>query len=357
MTRMTADAWRALTTDIFKAMGLSTRDATWIGTCLTRADAMARASHGLMRIPQYYEATLTGEVSLKTEPIVTRVAPATALIDAQLNFGQPVARDGMELAIELAREHGIGNVGIYNCTHTGRVGDYPEIAARSGMVGLAFVNGRRGGVVAPWGGQEGRLAPNTFAFACPGGGAAPISVDFSAAAMPEGRVRMLHMLGGQTPPDTLIDSAGRTTTDPQVLYDDPLGAILAFGGPSGGHKGFGLLLTIDILAGILARAGNPKPDLPGNGVLLVAMDISKFMPIDKFSEDMQQLTERLHSSKPLSKDVPVVMPGAQSHRAEKHAEQNGITVDDTIWKQIIITAQKLGIDANSYGGIPRPSGR
>ena len=74
-----------------------------------------------------------------------RTGPCTALIDAKMNFGQVVAHQAMTLCIDMAAENGVGSIGVYNGTHIGRVADYSEMAAQRGMIGLAFVNGRRGG--------------------------------------------------------------------------------------------------------------------------------------------------------------------------------------------------------------------
>ena len=208
---------------------------------LTRAEARGHGSHGLMRIPQYYEAVQTGEVLLDDEPVMKRTGPCTALIDAKMNFGQVVAHQAMTLCIGMAAENGIASVGVYNGTHIGRVADYSEMAAQRGNDRARVCEWpKRCGVVAPWGGRDGRLAPNPLAFACPGGEEGVVSVDITTSALPEGKIRLMHLLGQQAPADALVDEHGQPTEDPGVLYRSPRGAILPIGGQLSGHKGFGL---------------------------------------------------------------------------------------------------------------------
>ena len=334
--------------DVFVALGVSPKGAGWMAEALTRAEARGHGSHGLMRISQYYEAVQIGEVMLGDEPVVKRTGPCTALIDAKMNFGQVVAHQAMTLCLEMAGETGIASVGVYNGTHIGRVADYTEMAAHSGMVGLAFVNGRRGGVVAPWGGRDGRLAPNPLAFACPGGDEGVVSVDITTSALPEGKIRLMHLLGQEAPADALVDADGLPTQDPGVLYQSPRGAILPIGGQLSGHKGFGLLMITDVLAGILARAGNEKPDWPGNGVLFITIDIERFLPTVAFVDDVDELSSRLKSSRPLPGFEEVLLPGERGIRTEKAAMQSGIEVDDSIWVQIRDAAAKVGVDTGPY---------
>lgn len=315
---------------------------------LTRAEARGHGSHGLMRIPQYYEAVQIGEVLLDDEPVVDRTGPCTAMIDAKMNFGQVVAHRAMALCLEIAAENGMASVGVYNGTHIGRVADYTEMAAQRGMVALAFVNGRRGGVVAPWGGRDGRLAPNPLAFACPGGDEDVVSVDITTSALPEGKIRLMHLLGQEAPADALIDHDGLPTRDPGVLYQSPRGAILPIGGQLSGHKGFGLLMITDVLAGILARAGNEKPDWPGNGVLFITIDIERFLPTGTFVNNVNELSSRLKSSRPLPGFEEVLLPGERGIRAEKASMQTGVEVDDSIWEQIKDAAAKVGVETAPY---------
>ena len=338
------EQWVRLGRDVFVALGVSMEGAEWMAEALTRAEARGHGSHGLMRIPQYYEAVQTGEVLLGDEPVVKRTGPCTALIDAKMNFGQVVAHQAMALCIGMAAENGIASVGVYNGTHIGRVADYSEMAAQRGMIGLAFVNGRRGGVVAPWGGRDGRLAPNPLAFACPGGEEGVVSVDITTSALPEGKIRLMHLLGQQAPADALIDENGQPTQDPGVLYRSPRGAIQPVGGQLSGHKGFGLLIMTDVLAGILARAGNEKPDWPGNGVLFITIDIDRFLPTGTFADDVDELSSRLKSSRPLPGFDEVLLPGERGIRAEKVAMESGIEVDDSIWEQIKDTAARVGVE-------------
>ena len=165
---------------------------------------------------------------------------------------------------------GVAAVGVYNSNHIGRLADYTEMALERDMLALLVVNaGGAGQRMAPWGGRAPRLSTNPFAFACPTGSAVPISFDVATTVAAEGKVRLKRNRKEQTPPGWLIDADGKPTTDPNALYGTPEGSIL----PVGGHKGYSLALMVEVLGGIMARAGhsreNPGPgherDLHGGG--------------------------------------------------------------------------------------------
>ena len=111
-----------------------------------------------------------------------------------------------------------------------------------------------------------------------------------------------------------------------------------------------MLVMTDVLAGILARAGNEKPDWPGNGVLFITIDIERFLPTEIFADDVDELSSRLKSSRPLPGFEEVLLPGERGIRAEKVAMESGIEVDDSIWDQIMDTAAKVGVETAPYQG-------
>jgi|SRR5688500_714421 LDH2 family malate/lactate/ureidoglycolate dehydrogenase len=97
----------------------------------------------------------------------------------------------MRLAMSKARNCSVGTVVVRGSQHVGRVGEYPAMAASEGMIGLAFVNSHGGGTtVVPWGGIDGRFAPNPMAFAAPSGEAWPVLIDLTTSVVPEGKVRL-----------------------------------------------------------------------------------------------------------------------------------------------------------------------
>ena len=331
-----------LARDVFQAITVPPAGAAWMATLLVRANLRGHDSHGVIRVPQYVASWKKGEADPKAEPVVVQDGPATALVDGKGGFGQIVARRGMEVAMAKAAAIGVAAVGVYNSNHIGRLADYTEMALERDMLALLAVNaGGAGQRMAPWGGRAPRLSTNPFAFACPTGSAVPISFDVATTVAAEGKVRVKRNRKEQTPPGWLIDADGKPTTDPNALYGKPEGSIL----PVGGHKGYSLALMVEVLGGIMARAGhsreNPGPVM--NGIFMVVVDIARFVSPQNFRSEVDDLIRYLKTS-PVAPGVSEIMyPGEPEARAEAERRQKGIFVEEETWGQIAQAARDLGV--------------
>jgi uncharacterized oxidoreductase len=268
------------------------------------------------------------------------------VLDGQLAFGQVIAVEAMRLAIGKARESAVCAVSVFNSNHVGRLAAHTLLAAESGMIGLLTVNaGGAGQLVAPFGGVAGRLATNPISIAVPSpDGSPPLVLDIATSGAPEGKLRAYRQRGEQVPDGWIIDHAGRPSNDPKDFYGPPPGALLPLGGAAG-HKGYGLALMFDILAGGLSGAGcsrpNPKPT--GDGLFLMAIDVRQFSPIDEFRTRVAELVEHVKSSPPAPGFQEVMVPGEYGFRQEQKRRRDGIVVEETTWAEIQAIARELGV--------------
>jgi hydroxycarboxylate dehydrogenase B len=342
MPTLKCEPLETLARDIFQAITVPPAGAAWMATLLVRANLRGHDSHGVIRVPQYVASWKKGEADPKAEPVVVQDGPATALVDGKGGFGQIVARRGMEVAMEKAAAIGVAAVGVYNSNHIGRLADYTEMALERDMLALLAVNaGGAGQRMAPWGGRAPRLSTNPFAFACPTGSGAPVSFDVATTVAAEGKVRVKRNRKEQTPPGWLIDADGKPTTDPNALYGKPEGSIL----PMGGHKGYSLALMVEVLGGIMARAGysreNPGPVM--NGIFMVVVDIARFVSPKNFRSEVDDLIRYLKTS-PVAPGVNEIMyPGEPEARTEAERRRQGIFVEEETWGQIAQAARDLGV--------------
>jgi uncharacterized oxidoreductase len=342
MPTLKCEPLESLACDVFRAITVPPAGAAWMAKLLIRANLRGHDSHGVIRVPQYVASWKKGEADPKAEPVVVQDGPATALVDGKRGFGQIVARRGMEVAMAKAAAIGVAAVGVHNSNHIGRLADYTEMALERDMLALLAVNaGGAGQRMAPWGGRAPRLSTNPFAFACPTGSAVPISFDVATTVAAEGKVRLKRNRKEQAPPGWLIDADGKPTTDPNALYGTPEGTIL----PVGGHKGYSLALMVEVLGGIMARAGhsreNPGPVM--NGIFMVVVDIARFVSPQNFRSETDDLIRYLKTS-PLVPGVSEIMyPGEPEARSEAERLQKGIFVEDETWGQIVQAARDLGV--------------
>jgi len=332
----------SLNTGIFRAIGVPADGAAWMGAVLVRANLRGHDSHGMIRVPQYVASWKKGEADPAAVPEVVQDGPATAIVDGKRGFGQIVARRGMIVAMEKAAAVGIAGVGVRNCNHIGRLADYTEMALERDMLACMFVNGSGAGQrMAPWGGSAPRLSTNPLAFACPAGEGTPISFDVATTMVAEGKVRVKRNRKEPLPPGWVIDANGNPTTDANAIYGSPQGSIL----PVGAHKGYSLALMIDVLGGILSRAGYSRPN-PGpvmNGIFMVVVDIARFVPAATFKAEVDALTRYVKSSPPVPGGKGVLTPGEPEALTEAERRRTGIFVEDETWGQIVKAAEELHV--------------
>jgi hydroxycarboxylate dehydrogenase B len=345
MPRVSAAELRSLGGKIFAALNVPPEEATWVAELLVRANLVGHDSHGVIRIPQYAQAIRSGQVQAGTPIEVVKESPSTALVNGNWGLGQVVARRAMEVAIYKAKETKISSVAAHSLYHVGRLADYTRMAAEQNMVGIMMVNG--GGaspIVAPFGGTAGRLATNPISIAFPTGGAVPFLFDMATSIVAEGKVRVKRNRGEQAPDGWLLDNQGNPTTDPKAFYQNPRGAILPLGG-SGGHKGYGLAMVVEILGGIVARAGYARPGATrfSNGTFIIVIDISAFVDPGDFHTEVDDLLQYVKSAPKAPGVEAILYPGEPENQEQQRRERDGIPLDDETWQQIMVLAQGLGI--------------
>jgi len=228
--------------------------------------------------------------------------------------------------------------------HLGRIGHWAEQCAAAGLVSVHFVNVPNGAVVAPFGGLEARLGTNPFAAGFPRPGAEPIIVDFATSRWAYGKVRIAANKGEPVPPGTILDGAGRATTDAAALFGTPPGVLLPFGE----HKGFGLALACELLAGALT--GGRTQDGTSDGVILNAMLSVVISPevlgtAAAFAAKLESLAAWVRSS---ASDGEVRLPGEPESERKARRLREGIPVDPVTWAEVKAAAASLGLGEGQF---------
>jgi uncharacterized oxidoreductase len=348
MKSLSPDILRALVTHACKRMGASPTDAELVATALVRSNLCGYDSHGVFRLAQYHEWWKAGLLHPGARPVVSAQTAFASKVDGRYAFGQVVATFATEVAIEKARKSGIAVVTVMACNHVGRLADYAEAIQEAGLIGLVAVNDSGAGqCVVPWGGMEPRLATNPIAMGIPGGAGPGILFDFSTSAAAQGKVRQLLLRGEAAPPGWLMDAAGKQTTDPACLFTQPLGALL----PAGGHRGFALSLAVEVLAGILSGAGFARPN-PGpeemNGMFILALDVTWFLPPAEFRSKVDQLIAYIKSAKPIPGGPSVHIPGEGSREEAARRAHEGIAFSEQAWAKVAAVLTDLGLSADLF---------
>ncbi len=344
MPRVQAVALMQFGQALLQSLGGPAEEASLVARLLVDANLSGHDSHGIIQIPAYLEAYAEGLIAPGADFTRERETPTTALIDGHWGFGHRLAYEGMQLAIDKARECGISAVGAYHCSHVGHLGAYALLAAEAGMVGMIAVNDGGGGQrVVPYGGVAGRLSTNPLAVGAPTGTAEPFILDISTSVVAEGQIRLKRLQGEHMPLGWMIDAFGRATTDPEDFFR-MTGSLLPLGGAVG-YKGYGLALAVEVLAGILGRAGHSRAEMPpyNNGFFTIVIDIGRFLPLEEFTAAVRSLIVYTKNSPHISAVDEIVYPGERAARTRLYRRRRGIEVDPETWRRLQIAAQERGI--------------
>lgn len=333
-----------VTRGIFQAAGVPADESTIIADRLVSANLVGHDSHGVIRIPQYIPILKKGEIKPGQPITILSETSTTAVIDGNWGFGQVVATRATRLALEKARQHGVSAVCVRQQYHVGRLGDYPELAAREGFISMATVNAsgaaRR---VAPFGGKVGRLSTNPMAWAIPRPGHEPIVHDFTTSVVAEGKLRVASNRKKPVPDGWIVDHEGRPTNDPASFYGPPPGALLPLGGVVA-HKGFGLSLVVEVLSGAISGAGVSREGVTraGNGMYIQCVNVEALIPLEEYSQHVETLIAHVKNTPTLPGFDEILIPGEPESREREKRRKEGVYVEDETWMQIRNAAEAVG---------------
>lgn len=155
----------------------------------------------------------------------------------------------------------------------------------------------------------------------------------------EGKVFVAKNKGVPMPEGYLIDKDGQPTTDPNDLYAG--GALLPFGG----HKGSGLCIIADILAGALTGAGTSqrRDKVMLNTWLGIYIDPGQYPDPAGFAAEASRFVDWVKASPPAAPGGEVMVPGDIERRTRAERQQQGIPLDEMTWTELTTAAHSAGL--------------
>ena len=322
---------------ILSKIGVPNDDAEIIVDSIVYAHQRGKGTHGVGRLPIYVRKVKEGLMTSVTKLCVIKDNFAVSLYDAQHGFGQIAAYRGMEIAIEKARQYGVGAVGIRHSNNFGTAGFFVDFAAKNNMIGFIFANSSP--AIAPIGGKTAIFGTNPMGIGFPGGNNQPaVILDMATSHAARGKIRLAAKNGESIPEGWALDSDGNPTTD-------PIEALKGSMMPVGGHKGFGLSLIVDVIAGLLtgsAFGGDVKPlnhkdGLSDYGHLMIAINIRSFLDYKEYLDKMDYLSKRV---KECGEEGNIYLPGEHSFSL---FNSDIVNISDKQVDEINSLANSLGI--------------
>lgn len=326
------DLHRLIEDKINKA-GLSQEHASVVADCLVYADARGYHSHGAMRVEYYAERIAKGGINANPKFKFKLTGPASGVYEGDNGVGFVVAKNGMEEAIKMAKENGVAVVGMRQLSHSGSLGYFVEMAADEDLVAISICQSDP--MVVPYGGSEPYYGTNPIAFGAPSADKRKIIFDMATTVQAWGKVLHERSKGNPIPDTWAVDETGHPTTDSMKVN-----ALV----PIAGAKGYGLMMMVDILSGVMLglpfgkSVSSMYEDLTKGrdlGQLHIVIDPARFTDIESFKKSMSQTFDELKTIKPAPGFTEVNYPGERALQRKASYDKDGIEIVDEIYEYLI----------------------
>ncbi len=255
--RLKVSALHEFTINVLNKFGVPFADAKIVADVLIIADQRGISSHGLQRLHRYTDGLKTGVMKPVTDIKILKETPNTLLISGGDGLGHVVSYEAMKLVIDKALKNNVAFAVVRDSNHYGIAGYYSMMALEHDLIGLSTTNSKV--VVVPTHGRNTVMGTNPISIAVPAGEERPFVLDMATSTVPVGKLEVYEREGKAMPITWAIDELGNPTQDiTRVLTNlgsKKGGGLLPLGGAeeeNGGHKGYGLGLTVDILSGVLS---------------------------------------------------------------------------------------------------------
>lgn len=349
--------------DVFKGVGVPEEDAKICADILITADKYGIDSHGIGRLkPIYYDRIKLGIQKAVTNFEIVKEGPATAVIDGHDGMGHVIGKKSMQMAIDKARQYGLGMVAVRNSTHYGIAGYFSLMAIEEGMIGITGTNARPS--IAPTFGVENMLGTNPLTFGMPSDEEFPFIIDCATSITQRGKIEAYARADKEIPMGWVIDQEGNARTDTHQILKDlvkgtaaltPLGGI---GEETGGYKGYGYATVVEILSAALQSGSflkaltgfdeNRKPVPYHLGHFFTAIDVSAFTELDSFKKITGDILRSLRSSMKAPGYDKIYTPWEKEYMVFLGRKDKGVPVTEALQRDIVQLKKELGLSQYSF---------
>lgn len=317
---------------VFMKYGMEEERAALCARVHTESNCDGIFSHGTNRVPRFVSYIQNGWVEPNASPTVEKDLGAIRILNGNLGPGISNAIAATDMAIDLAKKNGIGMVGLHNTTHWMRGGTYGLYAANQGYVAILWTNTES--CMPPWGGKTCKIGNNPFIMAMPGE-PNPVMLDMAMSQYAYGKLEVTRQAGKRLPYPGGFNSKGELTDIPGEIEESR--RIL----PMGYWKGSSFAFMLDVLGAVLTDGiGAADIDQTGKGScgrasqVFIVIDPSQIIEYGKMVELTRREIAHIKSAELAENAKGIMAPGEDYVAYRADHEQNGIFVDDEVWKEI-----------------------
>lgn len=341
--RFNPEKLRVFSSKVLQKLGVPEEDADITAKILVATDLRGVESHGVAHLePFYVNQVKQGIINVRPRFNITGNTNLTAVMDGDAGLGFVAGHHAMMNIIGRAKKFGTGFISVHNSTHFGAAAYYAMMALDHDMIGISMTTGARL-MMAP--GSTSRASGlNPFAVAVPAGKKHPFILDMSTSVIAFGKIEIAKRQGKPIPKGCVIDDKGNPITECTMINpDDPdwKGGLLPLGGllETGGYKGFGMAVLIDILCTVLSGA---ILDTMSNH-FFGAIRVDGFRPLDEFKQQMDELVDSIENLPTLPGVKKVYFPGGFEEEIFRDREANGIPLDEQVVKSLKNLSEEMDV--------------
>ncbi|MBL8383226.1 MAG: Ldh family oxidoreductase [Burkholderiales bacterium] len=327
------ESWTAA---VFRAAGTTDADAGTIARALVRSDLRGYRTHGLTRVASYVQRFAEGEFNPRPR-IDVQTREGTIVVDADGALGHVAAPVAQAAAQAQLAARGQVFVAVRECGHLGALGLHALAAAEHGM--FCILGQRTPPLLAMEGFTEPGIGHNPIAFGCPVAGRDPLVFDIACSVAARGHILLAAREGRPIPAGWAVDRHGRPTTDAREAAD---GMLL----PAGGHKGVGIAMMVECLAGAFTATADslerfvarvPAAGAVGRqGAFFWFLDPGGFAGRAVFDAYTARWTG-------IYEGAGGRLPGTRGARLERAGRADGLALAPDIERELRALGERLGI--------------
>lgn len=341
--RFPAALLREQTEIILAGWGMPEETAAQTAELIVETDLLGIDSHGISMLPHYQRLLSEGKWYPAGIAKIVSETPVTAVVDGGNSLGHATSLLAVKTAIEKAKKLGLAAVTVRNSNHFGAAGLYARYAAAQGLIALV-TSTTRGSIQVPTGGKSPVLGTNPIAFSAPASKNDDFVLDMATTTVAANKVKVYDFYDKPVPAGWVVDENGHPVTDTKTameyVFQRKEGGLTPVGGAqeTGGHKGYGLAMLAQILAGPLAAAGfGPKQSsdsLPNVGHFFLVIDPKAFRAESDFESDLDEIIDTLHATPPKDSRRPVLAAGEPENQTHSQRSREGIPVPVALLQQL-----------------------
>ncbi len=351
-------------TDAFVSTGVPREDAEICTDVLLESDRRGIESHGCNRFkPIYIDRIKAGIQEPVTDFEIIKETATTAVVDGHHGMGQVIGHRAMSLAIEKAKQYGMGMVAVRNSCHYGIAGYYATMATKAGCIGMTGTNARPS--VAPTFGVEGMFGTNPLTVGIPTDEEFDFVLDCATSITQNGKVEYYARIGEDVHPGTIIDEDGNSVEgDASVALGkirDGSAALTALGGIGealGGYKGYGYAMIVELLSAVLADGlfgkdldgkdenGNIRPY--GLGHFFIAIDTNHFLGEDICRKKSGDILRAIRASKKAPGAERIYTAGEKEYEIWLSRRDSGVPINESVQAEMIKVRDEYKLDKYKF---------